>query len=846
MSVATVANLVETLERLELLEPAHWQALGALRPRPSDPRDLAKFLLRKGWMTRFQATKILRGESDQLVQGPYLLVDQLGEGGMGQVYKARHQKLGRIVALKVIHQSRLTDAKAVSRFQREMQAVAQLQHPNIIQAFDAGETRTGYYLAMEYVDGVDLGRILKEKGRLPIHLCCEYVRQTALGLQHAHERGLVHRDIKPSNLLITAEPASAAASTGSASSDKPALVKILDLGLARVERSAAGDVLSQVTCENLVIGTPDYIAPEQAMRPHEVDPRADIYSLGCTFYHLLACRIPFPAQTVMEKLLKHKFEQPEPIESNRPEVPAAVRALVGQMMSKKPGDRPASAAIVAEVLQPFCCPSASDPAPEVIPTPEELQPTLQVATAPNHEVEPGPTLIAPTPAFETPRAFRWTAETTGRRGMKFWLLIGLMSCGLTGTLITLLLIIANSRSNMVMDQRAEARPTVPAATPRQSPPPQSSAAEREWLALLARVTRNDEQDASLRKDLQGYLIKYQGAPHAERAYQAMLRLPSPLDRLEPMAAGQRIEGDPVDVVLILGEQGSSVRKPRQSVAISPDGRSLAAGGEGFAIKVWNLLDHPPGHEIILKGHSDAVRMLSFSPDGRRLLSAAFGLDRTARVWDLDESSELLKIGGLRNTPSITAAFSPDGQFVLAGGERNLSLWKVADRSMQRQFEEPSMGMIFAVCFCPDGKRALAAGEDRKLHLWDVEQGKELLVFGGHDKVITGVSVSPDGRTAFSGSEDGTIRAWDLATGEETRSIELEQSVVGLGLTLDGRLLAACTAEGTIAFWEVPSFNPVRKLHLPGIALSGLAFAPDGRHVAVATRHNRTVVLRLPR
>jgi WD40 repeat protein len=360
------------------------------------------------------------------------------------------------------------------------------------------------------------------------------------------------------------------------------------------------------------------------------------------------------------------------------------------------------------------------------------------------------------------------------------------------------------------------------------------------------VTRHDDDDWSLRKDLQAYLIKYQGTPHAERAYQALDRLPSPLDRFDPMDVGRRFEGDPLEVVLVLGDQETPVRKPRQSVAISPDGRLLAAGGEGFAIKVWNLLEHPPGQELLLKGHTDAVRLLSFSPDSQRLLSAAFGLDRTARVWDLGEGSEVLKVGGLRNSPSIAAVFSPDGQFVLAGGERNLSLWKVAETSMQRRFEESSMGMVFAVCYCPDGKRALAAGEDRKLHLWDVEQGKELLAFGGHEKAISGVTVALDGRTAFSGSEDGTIRAWDLATGEETRLMELEQSVVGLGLTLDGRLLGACGADGTVAFWDVPSLNPVRKLHMPGVGLSGLAFAPDGRHVAVATRHGRTVVLRLPR
>jgi serine/threonine protein kinase len=216
----------------------------------------------------------------------YEILEPLGEGGMGQVYKARHLRLDRIVALKVIHQDRLAQPDAVRRFHREARAAARLAHPHLVTVFDVDEVGGTHFLAMEYIEGTDLGRWVKARGPLPAARACDYVRQAALGLQHIHERGLVHRDIKPANLFLTANET---------------LVKVLDLGLARLDQPGPSDQMSsELTQPGVVMGTPAFLAPEQARDSRRVDIRSDIYSLGCTLYCLLTGRVPFPGTGLAE------------------------------------------------------------------------------------------------------------------------------------------------------------------------------------------------------------------------------------------------------------------------------------------------------------------------------------------------------------------------------------------------------------------------------------------------------------------------------------------------------------------------------------------------------------------
>jgi tRNA A-37 threonylcarbamoyl transferase component Bud32 len=287
----------------------------------------------------------------------YRVGELLGVGGMGAVYKAEHLLMERPVALKVLNRELIDKPATIERFRREVRAAARLTHPNIVAAFDAEQAGEVHFLVMEYVEGVSLARRIAEDGPLPLAQACDFVRQTALGLQHAHECGMVHRDIKPQNLMLTPS----------------GQVKILDFGLARfvlesvsqgvrdqgsgVEKGAAqasaeGQVKS-LTQTGIVMGTPDYIAPEQARDSHLADIKADIYSLGCTFYHLLAGHPPFPEGNAVQKVKAHLERPPRPLSECRPDVPPALVKIIDQMMAKDAAERFQTPAKVAAALAPF-------------------------------------------------------------------------------------------------------------------------------------------------------------------------------------------------------------------------------------------------------------------------------------------------------------------------------------------------------------------------------------------------------------------------------------------------------------------------------------------------------------
>lgn len=289
-----------------------------------DAGPLIDALTRQGWLNEFQVNRLLAGQTFGLVLGHYRIVERLGAGGMGVVYKAEHIHMKRTVALKILAAEDDRNSIFLQRFYSEMQALAVLRHPNIVLAFDAGEVDIPHapskvlrYLVMEYVTGRDLEQLVADEGPLPIAQACMYVRQAAEGLRHAHEHGLVHRDIKPSNLLVTVQDQ----------------VKILDFGLARLCRRRCTEAYT-------MLGTVDYMAPEQARDARTVDIRADIYGLGGVLYWLLAGQKPFPGdRPPLEELLARQRESPEPLRHIRPEVPLELEAIVCQMMAHDPNDR---------------------------------------------------------------------------------------------------------------------------------------------------------------------------------------------------------------------------------------------------------------------------------------------------------------------------------------------------------------------------------------------------------------------------------------------------------------------------------------------------------------------------
>jgi serine/threonine-protein kinase len=355
--VDSVLSFLEALRATQVLRPAQLTELirEDLQRRFADPESMGKHLLERGLLTRYQVEQILQGRAGDLVLDHYVLLEPLGEGGAGQVFKARHQNMERLAAVKLIRIDLLRDPDMVRRFYREIEAVSQLQHPNIVHAYDAGPAGPTHFLAMEFVDGVDLSRLVKQQGPLPVEGAREYIRQAAAGLQYIHEHGMVHRDIKPSNLMVVGRRAgsvSDGSSTVANASGSAVTVKILDLGLARLQQRATGELATTITGSNTtMMGTVDYMAPEQAIDSHHVDIRADIYSLGCTLFYLLTRQPPFPGGTEAEKLVRHQMKLPPDVREMRPEVPEELVAILNKMLAKEPAQRFQSPAELLQALR---------------------------------------------------------------------------------------------------------------------------------------------------------------------------------------------------------------------------------------------------------------------------------------------------------------------------------------------------------------------------------------------------------------------------------------------------------------------------------------------------------------
>jgi eukaryotic-like serine/threonine-protein kinase len=393
MAIPTTDDVLSTLQTSGLLAPDRFEALARdVAPLGDDLAAALKVIVKRKHVTVYQLKKALNNRGADLFVGPFVVLDKVGEGAMGKVFRARDTRDGRTVALKVVRAALLSNPVIRGRYEREVQATSKLDHPHIVRTLDAGEADGKFYMAMEFVDGIDLSRLMKDCGALEVAEACEYVRQAALGLQHAHDCGFVHRDVKPSNIVVAGERHVPQAT-------EPAVVKLLDLGLSRA-LDPDEMVAPNLTRDHTVVGTPDYMAPEQAKNSKAVDTRADLYSLGCTFYYLLAGRVPFAATTAIEKILAHHSEVATPIQALRPQVPNALAELVARLMAKNPDDRPQTAAEVAVRLEPFVR-YAADAQPVNLRTGYSAEPSSHGSGGPLLlPLEPSGSSVGPSPLFE--------------------------------------------------------------------------------------------------------------------------------------------------------------------------------------------------------------------------------------------------------------------------------------------------------------------------------------------------------------------------------------------------------------------------------------------------------------
>jgi serine/threonine protein kinase len=367
--VASVPEYCAAIGRSRLLgEPDLQEVRGRWKADPkasdADVDGFRKFLVREKYLTEYQAALIQRGRADGFVVGEYVILERIGSGQSAGVYKAVHTS-GQVVALKVLPGSKAREANTLSRFQREGRLLTQLDHPNAVRAFQVGQGGGVHFIVMEHLEGETLDGVLERRKRLPPGEAVRLIHQAFQGLQHLHEKRMIHRDLKPANLMLTPPPRADTLSS---------TVKILDIGLGRELFDEASSTTQDLhlTTEGAILGTPDYLAPEQARDARSSDIRADIYSLGGVLYHLLAGRPPFTERNVMAMMVKHATAPVTPVRELVPEVPAGLSAAVDRLLAKKPDDRPQSPAEAAELVAPFLPQQAARAeAAEVLPAYKE-------------------------------------------------------------------------------------------------------------------------------------------------------------------------------------------------------------------------------------------------------------------------------------------------------------------------------------------------------------------------------------------------------------------------------------------------------------------------------------------
>jgi uncharacterized protein (TIGR03067 family) len=640
----------------------------------------------------------------ELVQHPRYRVERLlGAGGMGRVYKAEHLVMERTVALKVINRDLTDRPEVVERFRREVKAAARLVHPNIVLAHDAEQAGTSHFLVMEYVAGTTLARLVAERGALPVRLACEFMRQAALGLEYARELGMVHRDVKPQNLMVVD------------TKDGP-IVKILDFGLARVASAVRLEATAStaeaavgtaaMTNAGMVLGTADYIAPEQVEDPHSADIRADIYGLGCTFYFVLTGQPPFVEESVVQTLQAQRERTPPPIGKLRPDVPGGLGPILTRMLAKDPAERFQTPAEVAQALSALL---------------EDDKPSVR-------------------------RRWPWVALGAGL----------LLTAGIAAYITR----DAAPASAPIPEPTAQARPDD--GVPGELLVIDTGLGPSTCVALSADSTR------ILSGSSRGIVSLWDA--RTGRAVQRFEGHTRPVcgvaftrDGATAVSAGEDETVRVWDTAVGTQERVIAWRsEPLQCLALAPDGRHILAGSRQGNLRLW---ERATGRVLWMRGgHTGPVHCVAFGPDGKLALSTDGAVEGgrtsgTIRLWEVDSGKELRVLAG-HSRHVGAAAFSPDGKTVLSGSrDGTLRLWDAATGTEQRRITTTLW--TESVAWSPDGQRALTGGRDPAVRLWDLRAGTLLYRCLGHTDAAISVAFDAGGRRGVSSSWDGAIRLWRL-------------------------------------------------------------------------------------